>query len=271
LFPGHPLGWEIVGTEDTISAMTPEAIRDFHDEWYRPANFVVAAAGALDHDTFVAAVEASVDRAVRGGGGKRPRRRPPEAPAEARRLVRRAGETSHLALGWRSLAHDDPDRFALAVAYQLNGVGLSSRLFQEIREERGLAYSVFSSVSSYQDTGVFSVYAGTTPERVREVLDVVDAQLGDVVTNGPSADELAVAKGALAGSTLINLEDTGTRMARLATSLVLRDRVLPIDEFLAAVDAVTVDDVRRVAARVLGVAPTVAMVGPQRSHRLVRS
>jgi predicted Zn-dependent peptidase len=266
LFPDHPLGWEIVGTEETIHAMTPDAIRAFHDEWYHPANFVVAAAGPVGHDALVAAVAESINEVT---GGARPERVAPVLPAELRRVVRRPGETSHIALGWRALSHDDPDRFALAVANQLIGVGLSSRLFQEVREERGLAYSVFSSLSSYEDTGVFSVYAGTMPKRVSEVLEVVDRQLADVAANGPAEHELAVAKGALTGATLINLEDTGSRMARLATSMVVRDRVLPIDEFLRAIDAVTVDDVRRIAAKVFGVTPTIAIVGPRRSTGLV--
>jgi predicted Zn-dependent peptidase len=177
--------------------------------------------------------------------------------------LRRPVESTHVAIGWRSLSHHDPDRYALAIANQLIGVGLSSRLFQEVREERGLAYSVFSSVSAFSDTGVFNVYAGTTPAKVRELLDVVSAQITDVATNGPSEHELAVAKGAFGGATLISLEDTGSRMARLATSLVLRDRVTPIDEVLGAIDAVTVDDVRRVAHRVMGGAPTIATVGPK--------
>src|SRR5690606_33155475 len=139
---------------------------------------VVAAAGPLDHDELVAAVAAAVDEPE---AGARPQRAAPAAPAEARRAIRRPVESAHVALGWRALSHDDDDRFALAIANQLLGVGLSSRLFQAVREERGLAYSVFSSVSAYADTGVFSVYAGTTPGKVRELLDVVAAQIDDVV------------------------------------------------------------------------------------------
>ncbi|HEX7095950.1 MAG TPA: pitrilysin family protein [Acidimicrobiales bacterium] len=259
LFPGHPLGWEIVGTEDTITAMSPDAIRAFHDRWYRPANLVIAAAGPFEHDELVEAVAAHFDSSE---VGERPVRAAPDTSPEPRRSVRRRAESAHVALGWRALSHDDDDRYALAVANQLVGVGLSSRLFQAVREQRGLAYSVYSSVTTYADTGVFSVYAATMPAKVQEVLDVVRAELDDIVAHGPTAQELAVAKGAFEGSTLINLEDTGSRMARLATSVVLRDRVTPLDEFLARVAAVTVDDVQRVAQRVLGVEPTLATVGP---------
>jgi predicted Zn-dependent peptidase len=260
LFPGHPLGWEIAGTEATIEAMTPEAIRAFHDEWYHAGNLVVAAAGPYDHDTVVAAV---ADRYVPRSGGTVPSRVAPGDAVEARRSVQRRVETAHLALGWRALAHDDDDRFALAILNQLVGVGLSSRLFQVVREERGLAYSVYSAMSSYSDTGVFEIYAGTAPSKVDAVLGLVAAELDDVVANGPTEHELAVAKGAFAGSTLINLEDTGSRMARLATAIVLRDHVIPIETFLARVDAVTAEDVRRVARRVLSAAPTLATVGPK--------
>lgn len=259
LFPGHPLGWEILGTEDTIAAITPNDIRTFHDEWYRPGNLVVAAAGPIDHEELVTAVAAQIDEHEPGA---HPQRTAPAAPAEARRTICRPVESAHVALGWRALGHGDDDRFALAIANQLLGVGLSSRLFQAVREERGLAYAVYSAVSAYVDTGVFSVYAGTTPARVRELLDVIAAQIDDLVEHGPREQELAVAKGAFEGSTLISLEDTGSRMSRLATSVVLRDRVMPLDEFLARTEAITVDDVQRVAARVLGAEPTIAMVGP---------
>ena len=230
LFPEHPLGWEIVGTEDTILSMRADDIRSFHAEWYRPSNFVIAAAGPVDHDELVASVAGLLDDA---DTGRHPKRTAPVAPPHHVDPCASRVESAHVALGWRSVSHDDPERYALAIANQLIGVGLSSRLFQEVREERGLAYSVFSSMAAYGDTGVFTVYAGTTPPSVvAELLDVVDAQIDDVVRNGPNEHELAVAKGAFAGATLIALEDTGSRMARLATSMVLRERVIALDEYL---------------------------------------
>jgi predicted Zn-dependent peptidase len=260
LFPDHPLGWEIAGTEESIEAMTPEAIRAFHDEWYHDGNLVFAAAGPFAHDEVVAALLDRFEPRTRGAAVPRV---PPGARTEPRRSVVRPVESAHVALGWRAVGYEDPDRYALAVANQLIGVGLSSRLFQEIREERGLAYSVYSSMTSYSDSGVFDVYAGTTPSKVDEVLRLVDEQIADVVANGPTEQELAVAKGAFQGSTLINLEDTGSRMARLATSVVLRDRVTSVEDLFTAVASVSTDDVRRVAGRVLGGAPTIATVGPR--------
>jgi predicted Zn-dependent peptidase len=129
---------------------------------------------------------------------------------------------------------------------------------------------VFSSTTSYVDTGVFSVYAGTTPSRVRELLAVVHEQLAGIVTHGVTEHELDVAKGSFEGSTVINLEDTGSRMARLATSLTVRNEVMPIDEYLAAIHTVGVEDVARVAARVFGAEPTTASVGPVLEADLVR-
>jgi predicted Zn-dependent peptidase len=267
LFPGHPLGWEIIGTEDTIEAMTADALAEFHATWYRPGNLVLAATGPLDHDALVAAAAGCFGDAA---PGPPPRRDPPVEAPHAARAVHRPSESAHLALGWRALDHGDDDRFALAVASQIVGGGMSSRLFQEIRETRGLAYSVFSSTSAYADTGVFSVYAGTTPSRVDELLAVVRDQLGGLVDQGVTEHELALAKGAFEGSTVINLEDTGSRMARLGTGLTVRNEVMPIDDYLAAIEAVTVDDVRRVAARVFGEPCTIASVGPAPAEHLVR-
>jgi predicted Zn-dependent peptidase len=263
LFPGHPLGWEILGTQASITAMTPEAVRSFHDEWYRPANLVFAAAGPFDHEEVVASISAWFGGA---SAGPSPRRVAPGVPPERRRVVSRKVESVHVAAGWRAFGHHDPDRYALALCNQILGAGMSSRLFQEVREERGLAYSVFSSTATYEDAGVLSVYAGTSKARVREVLDVVRRQVESMATDGVTDTELRVAKGAFAGSTVINLEDTGNRMARLATGVTLRGTVTPIDTYLAAVAAVDHDDIRRVAARVLAAEPTLAAVGPVRER-----
>ncbi|MSX88261.1 MAG: insulinase family protein, partial [Actinobacteria bacterium] len=141
LFPGHALGWEILGTADTIGSMSADAIRSFHAEWYRPANLVFAAAGPIEHDAFVAAIAAAFPSS---DGGQAPERVAPITPPVLHRVVPRKVESVHVALGWRAFGHHDPDRHALAVLNQILGAGMSSRLFQEIREERGLAYSVFS-------------------------------------------------------------------------------------------------------------------------------
>ena len=131
------------------------------------------------------------------------------------------------------------------------GGGWSSRLFQEVREKRGLSYSVFASVGSFADCGTMSVYAATAPERLDELRTVINAQLNDLATNGPGLRELDVARGGFEGATVLGLEDTGSRMARLATNVLIRDRVVGVDEYLGAVREVTAADVQRVLAEVL--------------------
>ena len=263
MFPGHSLGWEILGTEETITSMGADAIRSFHEHWYRPANLVVAAAGPIEHHQIVDAVAALFGHT---DGGQAPERVAPLTAPVLHRVVPRKVESVHVALGWLAFGHHDPERHALAVLNQILGAGMSSRLFQEVREERGLAYSVFSSVATYEDAGVLSIYAGTAKTRVRELLDVIRAQITEIAAHGVNANELRVAKSAFAGSTIINLEDTGNRMVRLATSVTLRNTVTPIDEYLSAVDAIDRGAVARVAARVLSVEPTLAAVGPVRER-----
>jgi predicted Zn-dependent peptidase len=259
LFPDHPLGWEIVGHEKSIKSMTPRAVRAFHRRWYVPTNMVFAAAGAIEHGQFATAVRRHLGLL---SDGHAPRRRRPRARPAQRRIVRRPGEAAHLSFGWRAVDHHDPDRYALALLNQIIGGGMSSRLFQIIREDHGLAYSIFSSSASFSDTGVFSIYVGTTPDStpvvVRHTRDIVD----DVVANGVSARELEVAKNAFEGATVMNLEDTGSRMARLGTSIITRGTVTPIDRYLAAVRRVSRRDAQRVAESILARAPTVAAVGP---------
>jgi predicted Zn-dependent peptidase len=262
LFPEHPLGWEVLGTIGSVAAVTPTDLEAFHARWYRPANLVVVAAGDVDHDQVAAAAAAAFPAGA--GAGERPERAAPAQPPVAVTMVRRRTEQVHLALGWRALPHGDEDRFALSIANQVLGGGLSSRLFQAIREERGLAYSVYSGLSAYADSGVLSVYAGTAPERLAELCAVLGDELRRVADEGISERELAVAADGVEGSTILSLEDPGSRMSRLGTSETVLGRVLPIDDYLERVAAVTVDDVTRVLRRVLATGPSVAVVGPVR-------
>jgi predicted Zn-dependent peptidase len=170
-------------------------------------------------------------------------------------------EQVHLAMGWRAVDHNDDDRYPLSVANQVLGGGMASRLFQEVREERGLCYSVYSWASTYADAGCAGVYAGTAPSRVAELLDVVDDEIAKMAASGVSEGELAVAKGYLEGSLLLGLEDTGSRMARLGRSLMARDEVVPIEDQLVRIRAVTADDVAAVSARVFGGPRSLAVVG----------
>jgi predicted Zn-dependent peptidase len=261
LFPEHPLGREVLGTRESIAAMSRDDIRGFHDEWYRPANLVVAVAGAVDHDEVVDGVDRRLADVDRGG---RPERAAPSVPPRRLEVLKRRVEQAHLAVGMRALPRNDPDRFGLAVANVVLGGGMSSRLFQTIREERGLAYSVYSFPTSYADSGALVVYAGTAPERLGEVYRLVVDELDRLLADGISETELRVAKGYLEGSTVLGLEDSGGCMSRIGKSVLVHGEVFELDEVLARYRAVTAADVRRAVERVLGGGErTVAVVGPQ--------
>jgi predicted Zn-dependent peptidase len=160
------------------------------------------------------------------------------------------------------MAFDDPDRYALAVLNQVLGGGMASRLFQEVREERGLAYAVGSGTALFADAGAMVVYVGTALGRSTEALTVIDGIVADLAASGITDRELEVAKGYISGSMVLGLEDSGSRMGRLGSSETVRGFVTSVDEHLARVGAVTLDDVQRVAARILGGPRTLAAVGP---------
>ena len=259
VFPDHPLGREVLGDEETVAALSRDEIQMFFKEHYRPANVVIAAAGRLEHDdvvdrvsSFLAAVDA----------GAAPVRQEPTIAPKPLAVEQRPTEQAHVTLGWRAIDQRDDDRFALAVANQAFGGGLSSRLFQEIREERGLAYSVYSAASLYTDSGLFMVYAGTAPSRVDEVLDLIDAEVTKVVADGITERELRVAIGYLVGALFLNLEDSGSRMGRLARGELAAGEALTVDEQVERIRAVTLDDARRVLRRILTGPRSLAAVGP---------
>jgi predicted Zn-dependent peptidase len=170
-------------------------------------------------------------------------------------------EQAHVALGWRGVDHHDDERYALMVANQLIGGGMSSRLFQEIREERGLCYSVYSWASTYDDSGSVGIYAGTAPARVGELLQVIDDEVAKLVASGVTEGELGVAKGFIEGSLVLGLEDSASRMARLGRSLMARDEIVTVDDQLRRLRAVTVDDVAAVTLRVFGGDRSLAVIG----------
>ena len=259
LYPGHPLGREVLGDESTISAMTRDQIRGYFSEFYRPEAIVVAAAGNLDHDDVVAGLE----RRYAGRTGNRPERRmPPLAPPRRVVVSTRSTEQAHIVVGVRALARNDDDRFALAALNQVLGGGMSSRLFQEIREKRGLVYSVYSYRAAYLETGALAVYAGTSPTHVHQVLELVHGELDRMAACDVSARELDLAKGHLKGSLALSLEDSASRMTRIGRGILLHDEVLSFDELVRRTEAVTLDDLARVAGRVLTDERVLAVVGP---------
>ena len=261
LWGDHPLGREVLGSLATIDGMGRSEIAGFFDHHYHPSNLVLVAAGAIDHDAAVAAGERFV---ARDGGPKPARLKPANVgtPVTGHVLVRRPMEQAHLAMVWPGVGADDPDRYAVSVCNQILGGGLSSRLFQEIREDRGLAYSVFSSIAAYSDAGSIVAYAGTSPENVSEVRKVIRATTAAMVADGITEREWEVARGYLEGASMLALEDSGSVMSRLGNHVCARGTVVPIEDQLAKLRAVTIEDVNRVAGQLLSVEPALCGVGP---------
>jgi predicted Zn-dependent peptidase len=243
---GHPLGRPILGTPESVSALDQPTLQRYFQDAYVAANFVVVAVGNLDHD----AVKVLVERAfasTKAEGSAIVERPPVVSPTV---LVRQKElEQSHVCLGTIGLPQNHPDRYA---GYALNtvlGGSMSSRLFQNVREKRGLAYAVFSSMSAYQDAGALSIYAGCGNDAVGELIDVVVAEIRRLKHQPLGADELRRAKDHLKGSLMLNLESTSSRMSHHARQEIYRDRADTLDDMLAAIERVSVDDVQRLAGQ----------------------
>lgn len=259
MFPNHPLGREVLGEPEIVREVTVPAIRSFFDDHYRPGNMVIAAAGDLDHDRLAQGIEA---RFAGRHGGRPPVREAPAGVTIPLVVESRETEQAQLVLGVRAPDRHSPDRFTLAVLNHVLGGGLSSRLFQEIREARGLAYSIGSDRSAYDDAGAVAISVGTAPEHAHEVLGLLHGELDRLAAEGITPRELEVAKGHLRADLLLSLEDSGARMSRIGAGLLLFGTVLSVEELLGRVAAVSAEQVKVVAERVLTGARTLAVVGP---------
>jgi len=261
VFGDHPLGRPVIGSVQAIEALSAEAIAGYYRSRYTGPQMVVSAAGNLDHDTVVRLVQGSF-----GGTGTvppAPLRPFDPPPALAGAVVEeRPTEQAHLVLGTNGLARHDERRYALSVLNNALGGGMSSRLFQEIREKRGLAYSVYSYSSHHHDTGLFGVYAGCAPGKVDEVLALCIEELDRVADKGITDEEVTRAKGQMRGSLVLGLEDTGSQMSRIGKAELVQGEVLPVEALLARIAAVTPDDVRAVADDVLRRPRSLGVIGP---------
>jgi predicted Zn-dependent peptidase len=247
VFGSHPLGRAIIGYAPVVADTPAEDIRAFHAARYVPSNVVIAAAGAVDHD---ALVELALGLPAGPGAGV--------APAAAgfglgsralaqRRFEYKDTEQFHVCLGGIALSRHDPRRFALRVLDTIFGGASSSRLFQEVREKHGLAYSVYSFASGFADTGQLGLYVGTRADNVEAALAVVGVELERVRREPATADELSRAKENLKGRMLLALESTGARMNRLGSSVLADEPLLSLDEIEAAIDAVSLEDLGALA------------------------
>jgi predicted Zn-dependent peptidase len=266
LFGDTPLGRPILGTTDSIKTITRDQIYEHYRAMYSPEHLVVAAAGNLDHDTVVSLVSAAFGSALdRAAEPAAPRLTGDHAHGQVgtgTKLISRGIEQANLVLGCEGLARNDERRFAVGVLNAAFGGGMSSRLFQEVREKRGLAYSVYSFSAQHADTGVWAVYVGCLPSKADDVLAICTEEIGKVVEGGLTDAELARGKGQVRGSIVLSLEDPPSRMSRLGKSELVYPRLEPVEEVLAAVDAVTHDDIRAVATEILTRPKALAVVGP---------
>lgn len=260
LFGDHPLGREIMGTVDSVKAIDRVALRSFYETNYTTADITVAAAGNVSHEQVVDLVSGVFPTGESNYVPGNPYR---SEAAGRLRVLDRPTEQAHVMVGGLGYHARHRDRFAWGVLDNLLGGGTSSRLFQSIREDRGLAYSVFSYRTMFREVGSYAVYAGTAPSNARRVLDLITAELDSVLGGDVTEEELTLSKGQLTGSVVLALEDSASRMARLGKSAMAGGEMLSIDEILDAVQAVTIDDVRRVAAELLQPQNrTLTVIGP---------
>ncbi|MFI9588111.1 M16 family metallopeptidase [Streptomyces sp. NPDC052236] len=275
MFGDSPLGRPVLGTVDTVNALTADRVRRFYKKHYDPTHLVVAAAGNIDHATVVRQVR----RAFEQAGALSRTDAVPTAPRDGQRSLRTAGrvehqnrktEQAHVVLGMPGLARTDDRRWALGVLNTALGGGMSSRLFQEVREKRGLAYSVYSYTSGFADTGLFGVYAGCRPSQVHDVLKICRDELDRAATDGLPDEEIGRAVGQLSGSTVLGLEDTGALMNRIGKGELCWGDQMSVDDMLARIAAVTPDEVREVARDILGQRPSLSVIGPLKDKQADR-
>jgi predicted Zn-dependent peptidase len=247
VFGDHPLGRPIIGKAEVVSSVPVPAIAAYHDQHYVGGNLVLAAAGNVDHAQLVALAEQKLNAAAkpRPEGATVPA---PVAAAPRRCFYAKETEQYHLCLGGPGIARGDERRFALRVLDTILGGSTSSRLFQEVREKRGLAYAVYSYASQFIDGGQIGIYVGTRPDNVGEAMEVIGTELRRVASDGVTAAELERARENVKGRTTLSMESTLARMNRLGSSVLMDVPLLSLDELLARIDAVTLDDVAALAA-----------------------
>jgi predicted Zn-dependent peptidase len=263
VFGDHPLGRPVIGTAEVISSISAESVARYHDEKYVPGNIVVSAAGNVDHQQLLELVERGLGRRAANDGG--PKVRPPlvQAPPPRLRFQRKDTEQYHVCLGAPGISRSDRRRFAASLLDAILGGSASSRLFQEIREKRGLAYAVYSFVSQYTDTGQVGVYIGTREDNLAETLAITAEQIADIAGGNLPARELERAKENLKGRILISMESTSTRMNRLGKSLISDSELLSLDRIVAEIDAVEAEAVSALAATLLAQEKlSAACIGP---------
>ena len=264
VFAGHPVAAPVIGSEQSIADMTRSQISGYYRRRYSPDKMVVAVAGGIDHGDVVRWVRRAFGSRLDPGVAPQPARvgRGRAVPLGDVLVVERDIEQAHLCVGVPAPGRTDPDRYAMEVLAAALGGGMSSRLFRTIREERGLAYSCYAATSGYADVGSFSVYAGCQPENLGTVAGLIAVELAAVAEHGLERQELARVHGQLAGGLILGLEDNESKMSRIGKNVLVRNDYRSVAQELAAIAAVSADDVSELARRLLTQPLTAAVVGP---------
>jgi predicted Zn-dependent peptidase len=247
LFERHPLGKPVLGRTETVTNFSKEDVVKFFEKAYSPQNLVIAASGNVDHDKLLS----DVNKFYTKTGGTKHVRKSFIPEIEPRlEVLRRENDQAYICLGSKGLCSKDKDRFGLSVMDNLLGGGMSSRLFQEVREKKGLAYSVFSYHSVHSETGSMVLYAGTTPKKAKEVVKVFENEINKLKTESVKSKELNRAKQHLKGQLVLGLESTSQRMMRLGKSEISHGQILSVDELIRQIDKVTSNDIKRIANKI---------------------
>ncbi len=270
VYDTHPLGRAVIGRADVVGATTREQLSAFHAERYAPSRIVISAAGSVDHDALVAMAAAADPGGGATGGrasgraGGHPISLLPAPDFKPRvRFARKDTEQYHLCLGGPGLARDDDRRFTLRVLDTVLGGASSSRLFQEVRERRGLAYSVFSFANLHAHSGDIGLYVGTRPENLAEAASVLATELERFASEPATAQELDRSRENAKGRMALSLESTGARMGRLGGSLLNDLPILSVEEIMQRIDAVNLDDMATLASELFAPAQlAAAAIGP---------
>jgi len=264
------LGRPILGTTKSIKSMSRNTVYNYYKKKYLPQDIVVAVAGNVKHKDVVRKVEAALSRDNFLDRPKTDFRLRTSSPAKISGrnkvgIIDRKTEQAHLLFGVDGVSRNDDRRFALSILASALGGGMSSRLFQEIREKRGLAYSVYSYIQQFAGSGSLSFYAGCQPQKAEEVISIIRDITNEVANNGITNEEIIRAKGAVRGALVLSQEDSGSRMNRIGKSELVYGEIMSFDEILKRVSAVTHDEIREIASELLTVSPTLAVVGPFKS------
>jgi predicted Zn-dependent peptidase len=265
------LGRSILGSIDSINSISRKSVYNYYKQRYLPQDLVVAVAGNIKHKTVVDMVEKALSRdgflEVVGEPQVRPDKRVNVQTQNQIGLINRKTEQAHMFYGVTGVSRSDDRRFTMGILSAALGGGMSSRLFQEIREKRGLAYSVYSYAQQFAGSGLLGFYAGCHPSKAIEVVEIIRDVLHDVAENGMTHEEIARAKGAVRGSLVLSQEDSGSRMSHIGKSEIVYGEIMSFDQILKEIDGVTPVAIRKLAGEILVQRPTLALVGPFKDEK----